>query len=484
MFERVTPESQGIASQGIIDFVRTVNEKNLHIHSFRILRRDQVIAESFYAPYRPENRHMLFSLSKSFTSAAVGFAVQEGLLSLDDKLLSFYEGRFDGEPCENMKKITLRHLLTMNTGHETEPPVFQQSEGSDWEKTFLESYVRFEPGTHFLYNTAATYMLSAVVQKAAGMNILDYLRPRLFEPLGISADAWWEMSPQGICTGGFGLNVRLDDLMRFGTLCLHKGCYEGRQILPESWFEEASSFWSDNGPGMEQKDKGDWNMGYGYQFWLCKPEGVYRGDGAFGQYMIIMPKQEMIYVGNSGLNDMGSVMQAIWDHLLPAVRSDKALPEADEAVKEELHRLTDGRALTVNALEEKLNTAPFCAPCDGTYLLSQNPLGMETLQLKKGSAEALVSTANRTLTVPLCSEWKDCSWSSPASGKSSMEKLASRAFEADGKLYLTLACSEAPFVEELKLDFLPHGLTGEIRQNVGSSGEAMKLIGVLEDPAE
>ena len=477
MFERSTPEAQGVSSAGIVGFIRTLDEKHLHIHSFRFLRHDKVIAESFYAPYRPENLHMLFSLSKSFTSTAVGFAVKEGLIRLSDPLLSFFEGKLKGEPCENMKKITVKHLLTMNTGHETEPQTTDNSPESDWVRFFLESYVPDEPGTHFLYNTFGTYMLSAIVEKATGMSLLEYLRPRLFEPLGLSEDAWWEKSPQGISTGGYGLNLRLDDLMRFGTLYLHRGNWEGRQILPEAWVDEASSFWSDNGAGVAPENKGDWNMGYGYQFWRCKPEGVYRGDGAFGQYCIIMPKQDMVFVANSGLDDMGAVMQAIWDHVLPAVSGEGALPEADGETQKTLAALTCGRALETAALAKGIHT-PYSVPEDASYRISGNPLGILHVTFKKETNEAVFSTQDRKLCVPLSTEWKDCSWSGPSPQEhNSLEKLASRAFGANGRLYLTLAFTEAPFVEEMEFAFTSHGLEGRLKQNVGFADQDAEMIG-------
>ncbi len=224
-------------------------------------------------------------------------------------------------------------LLRMSTGHQTEPP---RTEEQPWTRTFLAHPVPFKPGTHFLYNTSATYMLSAIVQKATGQTLLDYLGPRLFEPLGIEKPAW-QTSPQGISAGGFGLSIRTEDIARFGLLYLHKGNWHGKQLVPESWVEAATSRQTSNGSSPES----DWDQGYGYQFWRCR-HGVYRGDGAFGQYCIVLPEQDSVIAITSGLKDMQAVLNLVWDRLLPAMGSAPLAPndEAAQQLDDRLKRLT------------------------------------------------------------------------------------------------------------------------------------------------
>jgi CubicO group peptidase (beta-lactamase class C family) len=212
MFPTVTPEEAGVKSEGIIRFLDEMEQKRLHMHALMILRHGKCIAEASFAPWSRNNLHMLFSLSKSFTSTAVGFAAQDGLLNVTDRLVDFFPEYLPAEPCENMKKMTLKHMLTMNTGHAEEPMRF----GDCWEKDFLRSYVEYEPGTHFLYNTFATYMLSAVVQKVTGKKLLAYLREKLMDPLDMSADITFDESPTGVATGGYGLSVRAEDSARLG----------------------------------------------------------------------------------------------------------------------------------------------------------------------------------------------------------------------------------------------------------------------------
>src|SRR5207237_1000798 len=198
-------------------------------------------------------------------------------------------------PGANLKAMRIRDLLRMNTGHQTEPP---RKPGEPWTRTFLSQPVPFKPGTHFLYNTSATYMLSAAVQKATGQTVLDYLKPRLFDPLGIE-DPAWETSPQGISTGGFGLSVRTEDIANFGQLYLRKGKWHGKQLVPEAWVDAATAPQTSNG----SNPKSDWDQGYGYQFWRCR-HGAYRGDGAFGQFCIVLPEQDAVLAITSGLRDM------------------------------------------------------------------------------------------------------------------------------------------------------------------------------------
>src|SRR5215475_4367077 len=179
---RSRPEPQGISSSAILAFIQAADKDIDALHSFMLIRHGHVVAEGWWAPYAAETPHMLFSLSKSFTSTAVGLAAAEGKLSIDDPVLKFFPDEAPAEPSANLKAMRLRDLLRMSTGHQTEPA---RRPDEPWAKTFLAQPVPFKPGTHFLYNTSATYMQSAIVQKATGQTVLDYLKPRLFEPLGI-----------------------------------------------------------------------------------------------------------------------------------------------------------------------------------------------------------------------------------------------------------------------------------------------------------
>ena len=376
---RALPAEMGVDPKAILSLLDLIEKEKLGLHGLTILRHGKIIAEGWWEPYGPEQVHMLFSLSKSFTSTAIGFAVQEGLLSLSDKLASFFPELLKAPPCPGMETLCLRDMLRMSTGHTAEPPL--DSKDGDWRKTFLTSYLELEPGSRFLYNTAATYMLSAVIQKVTGLQTGEYLRPRLFEPLGIR-DWWWEVCPQGIHTGGFGLNLRTSDLAKFGQFLLQRGMWEGRQLLNPEWIDEASSLQAQN---FGEKD---WGAGYGYQFWRCTQEDVYRGDGAFGQLCVICPRQDMVIAVNAGVNDIQQELSAFWDVLLPGV-AEEPLPADPQAQAELERRLAALRF----APPEGMASCETAQQISGTvYELSDNKLGIERLSLTFGDAPSLTLT--------------------------------------------------------------------------------------------
>ena len=320
---RSTPEAQGVSSSAVLSFVEAADKSIDSLHSFMLVRHGHVVAEGWWSPYGAQSPHSLYSLSKSFTSTAVGLAIAEGKLSLDDEVLKFFPEDAPSKPSKNLKEMRVSDLLRMSTGQQSEPP---RTPDQPWTKTFLSQPVPFKPGTHFLYNTSGTYMLSAIVQKATGMTVLDYLRPRLFEPLGIEHPTW-ETSPQGISAGGFGLSIRTEDIARFGQLYLQRGKWQGKQLVPEAWVEAATARQTSNG----SKPDSDWDQGYGYQFWRCR-HGAFRGDGAFGQFCVVMPEQDAVIAITSGVKDMQAVLNLVWDKLLPAMKPS-ALPADDAAGK-------------------------------------------------------------------------------------------------------------------------------------------------------
>ena len=229
---RSTPEAQGLPSSAVIALADEAERKDLGLHSLMVLRHGHVVAEGWWDPYGPTHPHMLFSLSKSFCSTAAGLAVAEGRLSLDDTVLSFFPAEAPADPDANLAAMRLRHLLSMSTGHEADTTGrLRDGEGGTWVRSFLAQPVERMPGTHFVYNSGATYMVSAIVQKVTGETVLDYLGPRLFGPLGITGQSW-ETSPQGVSVGGWGLNITTEDIARFGLLYLQEGIWHGERLLP------------------------------------------------------------------------------------------------------------------------------------------------------------------------------------------------------------------------------------------------------------
>lgn len=376
---RTAPEQQGLSSAALLNFVDGLESID-SVHSFMLLRHGNVVAEGWWSPFQRNDPHQLYSLSKSFTSTAVGMAIVEGKLSLDDLVISFFPDDVPEESSYQLSAMRVRDLLTMSTGHDSEDlKEFDFKSERILTKEFLSLPVEHNPGTHFLYNTPATYMCSAIVQKVTGQGLIEYLTPRLFEPLGIEGPTWSE-SPQGVAHGGFGLNVRTEDIARFGQLYLQHGEWNGRQLVPADWVQMATSKQVSNGSNPNN----DWNQGYGFQFWRCR-HNSYRGDGAFGQFCIVMPEHDAVLAVTSGAANMGAIMQKAWDHLIagfqdaPQPQNRKSLT----ALKEKL------ASLTLPKLEGK-RLKPGQLADGKRYEFEENELALKSVSFEFSSEPAII----------------------------------------------------------------------------------------------
>ncbi len=326
---RSTPEAQGVSSPELLAFLEAVGKSEHEFHSFMMVRHGQVVAEGWWSPYAPDLNHMLYSLSKSFTSTAVGFAVTEGRLKVEDPVISFFPDDLPATVSGNLTALKVKHLLTMSVGHaEDSTPFITKTD--NWVKTFLALPIENTPGSTFLYNSGASYMLSAIVQELTGRKVIDYLGPRLFQPLAIEGMTW-ETCPRGINTGGWGLAIQTEGLAKFGQLYLQKGFWNGSQILPAAWIEEAttSKIQQPAAPGQdlaEARKTNDWLQGYGYQFWRSRHD-AYRADGAFGQYTFVLPDQDAVICITGETGNMAGEFDLIWQYLLPALKPDVLPPD-------------------------------------------------------------------------------------------------------------------------------------------------------------
>jgi CubicO group peptidase (beta-lactamase class C family) len=329
---RSAPEAQGVSSKAIAEYLEAADKRVNTMHSVMVVRHGKVIAEAWWKPEAADKPHVLASLSKSFTSTAVGLAIEEGKLSLDDPVLKFFPQDAPADPSDNLKALTVRDLLTMTGGHDTEP---KSGPGGPSVKTFLAHPFVHKPGTHFQYNTMGTYTLSAIVTKVTGQTVLDYLKPRLFEPLGIESPRW-DKSTEGNSLGGYGLYLHTEDIARFGQLYLQKGKWNGKQIVPEKWVEQATSKQVPNDQESHARMGGDWKQGYGFQFWQCT-HNAFRGDGANGQFCVVIPDKDVVIAITAQTGDMQGELNVVWDKLYPAL-GDNPLPE-DAAGHEKLKQV-------------------------------------------------------------------------------------------------------------------------------------------------
>jgi CubicO group peptidase (beta-lactamase class C family) len=328
---RSTPEAQGISSTAILDFIAAADDQIDTLHSFMLVRHGHVIAEAWWKPEAADKRHVMWSLSKSFTATAVGMAEAEGKLSLDDPVLKFFPDEAPPAPGDHLKAMRVRDLLTMSGGHEVEPKF--DLETGPTVRDFLAHPVAQAPGTWFRYNTPGSYVLSAIVTRATGQTVLDYLRPRLFEPLGI-ADPQWGATAEGHTLGGYGLHIRTEDIAKFGLLYLQKGQWNGKRLFPETWVAAATAKQVDNSRAPSARSA-DWQQGYGYQFWRSQ-HGCYRGDGRDGQICLVIPGHDAVVAITAQTGQMQTELDLVWEKLLPAFRAE-SLP-ADAGALEKLRQ--------------------------------------------------------------------------------------------------------------------------------------------------
>lgn len=259
-------------------------------HSVMLLRHGQVIAEQWWHPHTPEQRHAQFSVSKTFVSMAVGLAIDEGRLRVDDRVIDLLPDDAPADPGENLQAMRVRDLLTMTAGHATDPSWGLAPDVTEWARAFLAAPVEHRPGTTFVYNDAASYLLSAIVHRLTGQRLLDYLTPRLFAPLGITG-ATWAQCPRGIDYGGWGLAITTEDMAAFGQLLLQRGRWGEDQLLPAAWIDEAMTVHADS---SGQGGEGD----YGYQMWRYT-NGAWRAAGAFGQLIAVWPEHDVVIATTS-----------------------------------------------------------------------------------------------------------------------------------------------------------------------------------------
>ena len=380
LMDKATPESQGVPSAAIVSWLDACEREIQYpssLHGFVIVRHGKVIAEGTWAPYDTLNRpHMLYSHSKSFTSTAIGFLVDDGKLDLDARVLSFFPDKAPKNPSDNLRALRVRDLLTMNVGASVSDPQKKNPDG-DWVRIFLANDVDREPGTVFKYDSCATHMLAAIAERVTGMKLMDFLKARLFSPLGMTSP-WSTVSPTGVACGGWGMNMTTRDLARFGQLYLNQGMWEGKRLISREWVALATARQTWSGAiAVTGEDGSDWHQGYGFQFWRCR-HNAFRADGAMGQYTIVMPEQDAVVSIHAGLRNMQQEINLVWDHLLPAF-GPKPLPE-DAAAQQAL-------AARCKYLKLPVQTGSAAAPalpCSNA-IISNNPFDYANATLEKAT---------------------------------------------------------------------------------------------------
>jgi CubicO group peptidase (beta-lactamase class C family) len=310
---RSTPLAEEVTAAGIEAFLDAMEaDPAIALHSLMIVRRGRVVAEGWWAPYRPDDVHLLYSVSKSFTSTALGFAVAEGRISLGDTVVQHFPDLDPGPSGSRARTITVEQLARMATGHHQDIlDAMVRLDPAEPVLGFLRIEPESPPGSVFAYNNGASYVLGAIVQERTGESLTSYLQPRLFDPLGIPPPHWDTVGGRRQM-GYSGLHLTTEQLARFGQLYLQDGDWMGSPVLPAGWVAEATRAHTAN-PGEPEPD---WRRGYGYQFW--RGRHGYRADGAYGQFCLVLPEQDAVVVTTSETETMQAVLDAVWEHLVPA----------------------------------------------------------------------------------------------------------------------------------------------------------------------
>lgn len=479
LLPRSRPEQEGLASEGITHFLEEIERQKVELHSMMVLRHGKVVAEGWWKPYKAEQPHRLYSLSKSFTSTAIGLAVEEGKLSVGDRVLSFFPelaNRLEMTPY--LKQMTVHHLLTMSTGHAEESLRQEIRPKPEWLDIIFSKEIVYEPGTRFVYNSGATYVLSAIVQTVTGQTLVDYLRPRLFEPLGF-AGYEWELSPEGCNTGGWGLSLTTEDIAKFGQLYLQQGVWEGTRLIPESWVNLAASKQIESGdPGNDSH----WDQGYGYQFWRCK-EGAYRADGAFGQFCVVLPKEDAVIVTTSAAMDAGLILDAVQTHLRGSMTEVQTEEEKDNPAYDRLQQMLQSLSLDPVDPPRGLFDSTLEKWISGrVYQLEENPLQLHKLLLtfgQMGTDLELYSPDGERVTIHMGrGVWVQ----NPKVllGDSYQQIAASFTWEEERTLVITWRYVETPLCVTIQADFAGDQLLLQQSNNM-SPEQVLVIKGKQED---
>ena len=484
------PEAEGVSSAGILHFIEVAEKSKNELHSFIFLRHGKVIAEGWWDPYKASLKQSLYSTSKTFISTAVGFAVNENRLKLSDKVISFFPNDLPDSITPFLSELTVKDLLIMSIGQDPESTFYVASKFNNWVKGFLAFHIVHKPGTVFLYNSLGSFMLSAIVQKVTGQKVVDYLRPRLFDPLGISGMDW-EENLMSINTGGWGLRLKTEDMAKVGQLYLQKGNWNGKQILPAAWIEEATTAKIFRSPQLAQseKDSSDWEQGYGYQIWRCR-HNAYRADGAYGQYIIVFPELDAVLAIQSETPDMQDELNMVWDYLLPSIKKGK-LPDDQKSLSALRAKLS---TIAIKPQSGSFSAFTSNKNTNKTFILEPNDyhIGSVVIEIKDSLCHFIINTGADVFNLNYgAGYWKtgQTNMAGPALFSFSRENYALlQPFKVLGSFYwkdeqtlvMVMHYIESPHSETITCHFDGKNLTMEIEYSPDFGKKKKVLTGILK----
>lgn len=338
---RTAPRHSGVSSSAVGALLDRFEELAVECHSLMIVRHGRVVAEGWWTPYSAERPHLLYSLTKSFTSIAVGLAIADGLLSVDDRVVDVLPDHVPADISEQARLLTVHHLLSMTAGHRADTLAEAwQREPDDLVKGFLSLPLNAVDGRSHTYDNSTTFVLARMVERVTGEMLPEYLDERLFAPMGIE-HADWDRVASGAAFGFHGLHLQTEAVAAFGELLLRGGEWQGQRLVPREWIELATRAHTGSNHYAEDADGADFRQGYGYQFWISRHG--FHGNGAFGQHCVVVPEHDLVVVVTSAQQEVRQaqdVLDAIWECLLPGMDAGGSTHD-DQALADRL----DGLAL-------------------------------------------------------------------------------------------------------------------------------------------
>ncbi len=382
-FEIAAPEELGIRSEDILSYLDALEAGDTEMHGLMIMRHGKLCFQGWWAPYAPGLRHGLQSHTKTYAATAVGIAYTEGILRLDERIIDIFPEESPEDPSENLKLLTVRDVLCMGCGMDTMPPP-----GKEWIKDFLHTPVNHKPGTTYMYNSTGSTLLGAIARKKTGLGLHDYLTPRLFQKIGIDPENLrWQCMPDGMEVGGGGLYATTEDNLRLLKLYADGGVWEGERILAEDYVRLATTNQNDSASEAAVNPPATDNfLGYGFQIWMCKPEGAYRADGAMGQFTIVLPRLDMIIAITEtapGAHWAQNTLDVTWE-FTSKITAREALPENPPAAAKlaaRAKRLNIGNppCQPLSPWREKVSGKPYrmtggvFTPFGGNFMSGEGP---------------------------------------------------------------------------------------------------------------
>jgi len=378
LFSATTPENLGIDSSTILNFIERIEKEHINLHGFLVLRNGQIAAEGYWAPYERDNMHRIYSISKTFVSLAIGLMIDEGRLTLHDRIATFFKDKLPQGLHPYLEQTTIRDLLMMASPHDGTTYTHHDQ---DWAATFFHKKPSHPPGTVFSYDTSATVILNTIVEKLSGMTFLEYMRDKLLDPVGFSKDAWCIKTPEGTSWGGSGVLCTLRDMAKLAYVCMHDGCWKDQQLISEKYIRAATSKQIDNSL------TGD--TGYGYQIWI-EEDNAFAFLGMGSQIALCFPEQDILFACHADAQIMGDagtemIKNAFREEVFDKI-SDQPLP-VDENTNQVLKRKID--SLHIQPQQGNLHSSYVKHIHGKWFYLNENPMHISRLRFMFNGDEGI-----------------------------------------------------------------------------------------------